>query len=206
MYKRVWFALLVGLLAAVLAAPVAADVSAFVGYVGFDDEANLDSSPAIGLRWGKSSGFIGGETSLMIARPERDLGRAGAENATALFYEGRIIVNIPLGDYRPFVNVGYGAITTTSTDFAEEGLPDSELEALAIVADLQTKQAFSYGVGLRYALSERMDLRADIRQYQVFSVAGVASAALEHETGVEIRSEDSTVQYSEMSVGFVINF
>ena len=55
--------------AGALAQPAAADLSAFVSYVGFDDAANLDSSPGIGLRWGKSSGIFGGETSLMVCDP-----------------------------------------------------------------------------------------------------------------------------------------
>lgn len=208
MHKRVWFAILPALVLAVLAVPAAADLSAFMGYVGFDEEANLNSSPAVGVRWGKSSGLIGGETSLMIARPERDLGPdASAQNATALFYEGRILLNIPAGDIRPFVNVGYGAITTTKTDVAS-GLRDDDPKEVALkaAADLQTKSAFSYGAGVRYALSDRMDLRVDVRQYQVFSVTSYAiERAVEQTTGVDL-NEKNTVQYSEMSVGISINF
>lgn len=208
MYKRACLAVVGALLLGALAVPATADVSAFMGYVGFDDEANLNSSPAIGVRWGKSSGFIGGETSVMVARPERDLGPdASAKNATALFYEGRLILNIPAGDIRPFVNVGYGAITTTKTDVVSNLQDeDPKTAALRAAADLQTKSAFSYGAGVRYALSERMDLRVDVRQYQVFSVTGYAiEQAVEQAAGVDLE-EENTVQYSEMSVGISINF
>ena len=81
-----------------------ADVSAFIGSVSFDEEADLDNSLGVGLRWGKSSGVLAGETSLMIARPER--GSAG-ESVTSIFYEGRILVNIPVGQVMPFVGVGF---------------------------------------------------------------------------------------------------
>lgn len=208
MHKRVWLAILSALLLGVPATPATADLSAFVGYVGFDEEANLDNSPAFGVRWGKSSGIIGGETSLMIARPERDLGPdASAQNATAIFYEGRILLNIPAGDIRPFLNVGFGAITTTSTDVVSS-LHDEDPRAVALkaAADLQRKFAFSYGAGVRYAISDRLDLRADVRQYQVFSVTSYAiEKAVEQAIGVDLE-EKNTVQYSEMSLGVVIKF
>ena len=111
------------LLLAISAGPVAADFSVFVASVGFDDEANLEGRSGFGVRWGQSSKIFGGETSLMIARPTRTLSSAGVpdETATAIFYEGRLIVNIPLGlPVKPFLGVGLGAITVTSTT-----LPDT---------------------------------------------------------------------------------
>ena len=73
--------------------PADADLSAFVAAVGFDDEANLDGAPGFGLRWGKSSGLLGGETSLMIARPDREVATFGgtaseAATATAIQIKG----------------------------------------------------------------------------------------------------------------------
>lgn len=218
MCKRPWTrAVPVLLLAAALAAPAAADLSVFVGQVGFDDEANLETSPAFGVRWGKSSGLIGGETSLMIARPERDLQTPGVavERATAIFYEGRVLINIPAGLVKPFVGVGFGAITTTSTP---ADLPtdreDAVKDALGAATDLQNNPALSYGGGVRYALSDRLGVRVDIRQYLVFSVAGVAKGAIEDALGedladnetVEDLSDNKTVQYNELSVGVVFNF
>ena len=73
--------------------PVGADVSAFVAAVGFDEEAKLDGGAGFGVRWGKSSSIIGGETSLMIARPTRQLATS-EESATAIFYEARLLINI----------------------------------------------------------------------------------------------------------------
>ena len=193
-----------------VASPAGADLSGFVGVVGFDSEANLNSSPAVGLRWGRAGGVFGGETSLMISRQNREL-EASDEAATAIFYEGRFLLNIPAGQVRPFVGVGFGWITITSTD------PPSELgavnvgDALSAVTDLQTNSALSYGGGIRYRLAEKLDIRVDIRQYLVFSVKGVALAAaaeqIGDETGIALPPvEDNTVQYNELSVGVVLNF
>ena len=204
MRKRPWMGILpVVLISAVLAVPVAADLSLFVGEVGFDEQANLETAPAFGIRWGKSSGMIGGETSLMIARPERDLGVTEG-TATAIFYEGRVLISIPAGQFKPFIGVGFGAITTTSADIPTDR-EDAVKEALGAAADLQNNPALSYGGGVRYALAERLDVRVDIRQYQVFSVAGVVTAAVEEAVGEDL-SEDHTVQYNELSMGVVFRF
>ena len=181
--------------------PAEGDISGFVGFVGFDDSANLDSSPGFGVRWGRSGATFGGETSLMISRPSRDLPDVD-ESATAIFYEGRFLLNIPAGQIRPFVGVGFGAITVTSTD-----VPADASAGLKSVSDLQTNQAFSYGGGVRYRLAERLDLRVDVRQYQVFSVAGaVIAKAAEEATGADLTSKENRVQYNELSVGVVVNF
>ena len=194
-----------------VASPAGADLSGFVGVVGFDSEANLNSSPAIGLRWGRAGGVFGGETSLMISRPNRELEANGEidasdEAATAIFYEGRFLLNIPAGAVRPFVGVGFGWVTITSTD-----PPAGASEALSAFTDLQTNSALSYGGGIRYRLAEKLDIRVDIRQYLVFSVKDVALAVavdqIEKETGVAPPPvEDNTVQYNELSVGVVLNF
>ena len=49
-----------------------ADISAFLARVNFDETTDLESALGAGIRWGKSSRIIGGETSLMLARPVRD--------------------------------------------------------------------------------------------------------------------------------------
>ena len=195
-------------LAAVLsvAAPAGADLSLFVGTVGFDEEANLETAPAFGLRWGKGSSVFGGETSLMIARPPRQISDS-EETATAIFYEGRFLINIPAGQLKPFVGVGFGAVTVTSTDLPSTTDPDVA-NALSSVTDLQTSSALSYGGGVRYELSSRMDVRLDLRQYLVFSVTGIAQnavqAKLEDQVGADLK--DSTVQYNELTVGVSFNF
>jgi opacity protein-like surface antigen len=185
--------------------PANADLSAFIAAVGFDDEANLEGAPGVGLRWGKSSGVLGGETSLMIARPDREVGSA-SEAATAIFYEGRILLNIPLGEIKPFVGVGFGRIMTLPGK-----LPGSNVEALS---DTETNSAFSYGAGVRYALNERIDGRVDIRQYQVFSVTGAVTDAVIDEIADDVgggdllpgRTKERTVTYGEVSVGVVFRF
>lgn len=197
------------LAASLLAGPAAADLSAFVAAVGFDEGANLNGSPGIGLRWGRSSGFIGGETSLMVARPEREVGETG-EPATAIFYEGRLLVNIPVGQIKPFVGVGFGAITILPGDLeakAPTGTSVNDLKTLNALSQTETNQAFSYGAGVRLALNERLDARLDLRQYQVFSVQGAVVREAAQQAGVEEWvPKEETVQYSELSAGVVFRF
>jgi len=200
---------LFALLLAVSAGPATADLSVFVASVGFDEEASLDNGVGAGVRWGKSSSIIGGETSLMVARPSRQIGGSN-ESATAIFYEARLLVNIPLGSkINPFVGVGIGAITLSSTD-VPTSTDDAVGQALSAVADAQTNRAFSYGAGARYSLNEKLDIRLDARQYSVFSVTALAQKAIqdqiEGEIGIELPAltEDKTVIYREFSIG--LNF
>lgn len=182
-----------------------ADLSAFVANINFDKTANLGSGQGFGLRWGKSSSIIGGETSLTLAFPERKLlidGEIQEETATALIYEARILLNIPLGmAVSPFVGAGFGAVTVTSTD-----VPKGADTAIKALGQTQTNSAFSWGGGLRYSLSERLDLRADFRQYVVFSVTGVALKAAAAEAGVPLEEEDNTVQHNKISLGVSLKF
>ena len=98
----------------------------------------------------------------------------------------------------------------TSTDLPSATDPDVA-SALSSVTDLQRSMALSYGGGVRYELTSRLDLRVDIRQYLVFSVSGVAasqlSQQLEQQTGQNIpQSDDSTVQYNELTAGIAFKF
>ena len=192
--------------------PASGDLSAFVAAVGFDEEAHLDGGMGLGVRWGKSTGLLGGETALMIARPTRQLDGSD-ESATAIFYEARILLNLPLGtEVKPFVSVGFGLISLTSTSIPTSQ-DDAVDQALSAVADAQTNRSFSYGFGGLYELGDRFDLRVDIRQYSVFSVKALASRVLQDEVedrvGVELPGslvEDQTVQYNELSVGLNFHF
>ena len=197
--------------------PANADLSAFIAAVGFDDEANLDGAPGVGLRWGKSSGILGGETSLMISRPDREVSTllgSITEPATAVFYEGRILLNIPVGQIKPFVGIGYGAITILPGELKKPGAEADDVATLKALSEISTNSAFSYGAGVRYALNDRIDGRFDLRQYQVFSVTGaLTEAAIDKvidESGagdlVPKRTKKNTVTYSEMSVGVVFRF
>lgn len=188
-------------------APAHADLSAFVATVGYDDDANLDTAPGIGIRWGKSSGLLGGETSLMISRPDREVG-AASEAATAIFYEGRILLNIPVGDIKPFLGVGYGAITILPGDLEPPtGADAGTVATLNALGKTETNSAFSYGGGVRYALNERIDGRVDIRQYQVFSVTGAVVRQVADDAGVgDLVEDENTVTYSELSIGVVFRF
>jgi opacity protein-like surface antigen len=202
--SRGWLAIFFAAIALTFPQAAQADVSMFIGSVSFDEDADLDNSLGVGLRWGKSSGIFGGETSLMIARPERT---SAGKSVTAIFYEGRILVNIPVGQVMPFVGLGFGAITTTSADVPSD-TDAAATEALEAIADLQTNSAFSYGAGVRYALSDRMDARFDLRQYQVLSVQSLVQGQIEAETGIELPAsvKEKTVQHNELSVGVVIRF
>ena len=196
--------------------PARADLSAFVSTVGFDEDANLNRGAGLGIRWGKSSGIIGGETALMIAFPERELGsltNVSGETATAVFYEGRLLVNIPLGQISPFVGIGFGQIYLTSTDIPTDVTQTDAVKLLQDVTGAQTSNALSYGGGIRYGLNKRLDLRADLRQYLVFSVAGLVKAKVAEEVGEEVGEivelptvDDGTVRYNELSVGVNIRF
>jgi opacity protein-like surface antigen len=217
---------LFALLLAVSAGPAAADLSVFVASVGFDEEASLDNGVGAGVRWGKSSSIIGGETSLMVARPSRT-GSLGSESTTAIFYDARLMVNIPTGTMiAPFLGIGLGAITVLSTDLpSTDDRTDAAQAALSTLADTQTNRALSYGGGARYALNEKLSLRVDIRRYSVFSVTALAKDALkdqilneiEDEIGVEVpegaadqllnnSTEDKTVAHNEFSIGINISF
>lgn len=191
--------------------PARADLSVFVGRVSFDDDAHLEGGPGLGARMGKSGRLWGGETALLIARPERRLDGT-KETATAFFYEGRFVVNIPAGRFIPFLGLGLGAVTVTSTTVPEGG-DDARVEALKAIADLQTNSSLSYGGGIKYALNEYLELRADLRRYLVFSVRGLAARELqrraEARAGVDLPdelTEDSTVQYGELSLGLGFRF
>jgi opacity protein-like surface antigen len=208
MFRGGLFALLLAV-SAFSAGPAAADLSIFVASIGFDQEASLDNGVGAGVRWGKSSSIIGGETSLMVARPSRQI-EGSDESATAIFYDARLLVNIPLGlNIKPFVGVGIGAITLSSTDVPTT-TDDAVGQALSAVADAQTNRALSYGAGARYSLNEKLDIRIDARQYSVFSVTALAQKAIqeqiEGEIGIELPAltEDKTVIYREFSIG--LNF
>ena len=211
---------------AVSAGPAAADLSIFVASVGFDEEASLDNGVGAGVRWGKSSSIIGGETSLMVARPSRT-GSLGSESTTAIFYDARLMVNIPTGtEIAPFLGIGLGAITVLSTDLpSTDDRTDAAQAALSALADTQTNRAFSYGGGARYALNDKLSLRVDIRRYSVFSVTALAKDAfkdqilneIEDEIGLEVpegaadqllnnSTEDKTVAHNEFSIGINISF
>ena len=217
---------LFALLLAVSAGPAAADLSIFVASVGFDEEASLDNGVGAGVRWGKSSSIIGGETSLMVARPSRT-GSLGSESTTAIFYDARLMVNIPTGTMiAPFLGIGLGAITVLSTDLpSTDDRTDAAQAALSALADTQTNRAFSYGGGARYALNDKLSLRVDIRRYSVFSVTALAKDAfndqilneIEDEIGLEVpegaadqllnnSTEDKTVAHNEFSIGINISF
>ena len=158
---------------------------------------------------------------------------------TALFWEGRFMLNVPTGtNIRPFASVGLGNMLLTSIDIANPQLPTSsdELKEAAIEEalnqvdgdsgglDLQNNRYLSYGGGLRYALSDKMAVRLDLRQYRVFrlrithvtrqrngsvkkiegSVDAEISDALRPNLVNRLRRK--RIQHSELSVGVLFSF
>jgi opacity protein-like surface antigen len=121
-----------------------------------------------------------------------------------------MLVTLPVGQIRPFAGVGFGAITLTEAKVkAPVSANDAVAQAFDAISGLQTNSAFSYGGGVRYALGQRLDLRADVRQYMVFSVKGVVGNqvkdAIASQTGIEL-ARDHTVRYNELSVGICARF
>ena len=232
MHKGKWFfAVVAGLLSLGYGREARADLSAYIANVGFDKSVDLDRSMGFGLRWGKSSRILGGETSVLVARPIRKLENTtgGKETATAVFYEGRLMVSLPLKPVAPFANIGFGRILLTSTDAPTTQIPTDiggltpeqqeriaqANKALKAVSKLQQNTEFSYGVGARKSLGDRLDLRLDLRQYNVFSVKALveqklqeqAAAQVQDLTGIQLPVEKKkTVRYEEMSLGVSFRF
>ena len=192
-------------------APAGADLSGFISLVQFDEDVDLEDSMGMGVRFGKAGKTFGGETSILFARPERDLGGA-KEAVTALIYGGRFMINIPAGSVRPFVGAGLEAVTVTSADVPAGG--DQVVnDALDAVASLSTNTALSYGGGVRYMVAERLAVRLDLRQFLVFSVTGIAKEQLAEQVNDATGglaagdlTKDSTAQYNELSLGVTLLF
>ena len=186
------------------AVPSRAEVGAFIAAVEFDDAANLEAAPGFGLRWGRSSGTLGGETSLMIARPDRKVATglfSTSESATAIFFEGRLLLNLPAGAVRPFLSAGYGAITILPGDLEDPLASDDDLRTLAALSEIETSHAFSYGAGARWSLNDRLDVRLDLRQYQVFSVTGAVVERVAGEAAGTLVKRQGRVTNGELSAG-----
>jgi len=168
----------------------------------------------------------------MFARPDRIMYDGTKESMTSIFYEGRLLLNIPTGtSVRPFVGVGLGMILLTSIDVTNPELPSipttndylSRVEGRSGASDLQNNRALSYGGGVRYIIGETIAARLDVRRYTVFSVMDYAqdraNALIDQEIekfGIvgdaaleRISSESTTkknVQHNEFSLGLIFSF
>ncbi|MEE3233766.1 MAG: outer membrane beta-barrel protein [Candidatus Latescibacterota bacterium] len=229
---RLFRIVMVFTLANVFGSDAKADLTVFGSQVDFDESVELDSGRGLGLRWGKSSRIFGGESSLMIARPQRMLSDGTKKPMTAVFYEGRLLLNIPTStSVRPFFGVGLGMILLTSIDVTNPELPSSpsandylsRVEGNSGASDLQNNRALSYGGGVRYALGEKLAARLDLRRYTVFSVMDyaqdranelidqeiekfgtVGDAALERISAESTKKKN--VQHNEVSLGLMFSF
>ena len=135
-----------------------ADITVYGSQIDYDESVDLNGSQGVGLRWGKSSRIIGGESSLMVSRPQRTLSDGTEKTMTSLFYEARLLLNIPTGtSIRPFFGVGLGMILLTSIDVTNPELPSlpstndylSRVEGNSGASDLQNNRAISFGGGIR---------------------------------------------------------
>ena len=195
--------------AALAAVPSTADVGVFVAAVQFGEKANLEAAPGFGLRWGRSRGLLGGETSLMIARPERRVSTSrfsASESGSVIFYEGRFLLNLPAGRVRPFLSAGYGAITILPGDLEDPLAGEEDLRTLAALSQIETSQALSYGGGARWSLNDRLDARLDLRQYQVFSVTGAVVEQLAAEAAEGLVRRQGRIPGTELSAGVLLRF
>ena len=179
-------------------------MGAFFAAVQFDDAANLQAAPGLGLRWGRSSGIVGGETSLMVSRPDRKVATGlfnASESATAIYYDGRFLVSLPGGTVRPFLSAGYGAITILPGDLESPLASEDDRQTLAALSEIETSHAFSYGVGVRWSFNDRLDVRLDLRQYQVFSVTGAVVERVAGEAAGALVQRQGRVTNGELSAG-----
>jgi hypothetical protein len=209
-----------------------ADLTIFASQIDFDKSIDLDSGRGLGLRWGKSSRILGGESSLMFARPDRIMIDGTKKPMTSIFYEGRLILNIPTGtSLRPFLGVGLGMILLTSIDVTNPELPSAptaddyvrRVEGNSGASDLQNNRALSYGGGVRYVIGETLAARLDFRRYTVFSVMDyaqdrantlidqeiekfgtVGDAALERISSESTKKKN--VRHNEVSLGLIFSF
>ena len=189
------------------AVPSQADVGAFIAAVEFDDAANLEAAPGFGLRWGRSGGTFGGETSLMLSRPDRKVATglfSTSESATAIFYEGRLFLSLPAGRIRPFLSAGYGAITILPGDLESPLASEDDRQTLQALSEIDTSHAFSYGVGARWSLNERLDGRLDLRQYQAFSVTGAVVERVAGEAAGALVQRQGRATHRELSAGLLL--
>ena len=196
-------------MAALDAVPSTADVGVFAAAVQFGEEANLEAAPGFGLRWGRSSGFLGGEVSLMLSRPERRVSTSrfsASESASAIFYEGRFLLNLPAGRLRPFLSAGYGAITVLPGDLEDPRAREADLQTLAALSEIETSQAVSYGGGARWSLNDRLDARLDLRRYRVFSVTGAVVEQVAGEAAARLVRRQGRVTHGELSAGILFRF
>ena len=191
------------------AGPSTAEVGVFVAAVDFAEEASLETAPGFGLRWGRSSGILGGETSLMISRPDRQVATSRfstSESAAAIFYEGRFLLNLPVGQVRPFLSAGYGAITILPGNLDDPLAAEADAETLAALSEIETSHALSYGGGVRWSLRGRLDARLDLRRYQVFSVTGAVVEQVAGEAADGLAQRQGRVTSGELSAGIQLRF
>lgn len=138
--------------------PGTISVTPYVGGMLFDNEHRLSNSPIYGLRLGYDmTRYFGVEATGNFFSTQYDQALNGVDQGTnGLNYRLEGIVYL-LPQYRltPFVAAGFGAQTINT--------PRGMQNTTASVAD--------YGGGLKYFLTDRLALRADVRQLYVFDNA-----------------------------------
>ncbi|MBT0662885.1 OmpA family protein [Geobacter pelophilus] len=118
----------------------------FVGGYTFDGKQHLETMPVVGLRGGYNfTDRLGAEAVFDYVKTEGT--RNTANKANVYNYHMDLLYHfLPTAKAVPFLMAGYGGMTVD---------PDN--------ATKYTKGAFNYGAGVKYALSEAVELRGEVR-------------------------------------------
>jgi len=117
----------------------------FVGGYTFDGKQHLETMPVVGVRAGYNfTDRLGAEGVFDYVKTE---GTRSTNKSDVYNYHADLLYHfIPSSKVVPFLMAGYGGITLK---------PEN--------AKRETKGAFNYGAGLKYALTEKTELRGEVR-------------------------------------------
>jgi OOP family OmpA-OmpF porin len=128
-------------------------ITPYIGYTWYDNEQNVDNSPAYGVRIGYIfTKYFGLETSLEYTDTNYDKDNDSRSVNIGNYRLDGIFNLLPDNQLVPFVFAGIGG---QYIDYPS-GI------------DHRNAATLNYGAGLKYFLDESVALRADIRQIHVF--------------------------------------
>lgn len=124
-------------------------ITPFIGGYTSDGVQHLETAPVIGVRGGYNfTDRLGAEAVFDFARGEGTHNNVHPDSKVSIYnYHADLLYHfIPSSKAVPFLMAGYGGISIDP----EHGKTTDE-------------GAFNYGLGLKYALSEKMELRGEVR-------------------------------------------